>query len=179
MVGGWVRGRGGRSSVGIGEVIDLADYVVPAGGIACGEEEFALGVGDGLQENLGKIGEGVGGLGGDAAFGNGGEKECDGEVEGRGCDDFADERQGDIVGGVIVLAEVTELALVMVAVFGVGERTRKAAATAIREGKGAQRRAVFGCIGRHGLLPKLEMRGRASPRKKSEAYFSTGQTMAR
>jgi hypothetical protein len=157
----------------------LADYVVPAGWIACGEEEFALGVGDGLQENLGKIGEGVGGLGGDAAFGNGGEKACDGEVEGRGCDDFADERQGDIVGGVIVLAEVTELALVMVAVFGVGERTRKAAATAIREGKGAQRRAVFGCIGRHGLLPKLEMRGRASPRKKSEAYFSTGQTMAR
>lgn len=41
-----------RCGVGIGEVVDLADDVVPAGGIACGEEEFALGVGDGLQEDF-------------------------------------------------------------------------------------------------------------------------------
>jgi len=84
----------------------LADDVVPAGGVTCGEEEFALGVGDGLQEDFGEIGEGVGGLGGDAAFGNGSEDARDGEVEGGGGDDFADERQGDIAGGVIVLAKV-------------------------------------------------------------------------
>jgi len=109
-----------------------------------------LGVGDGLQEDFGEIGEGVGGPGGDAAFGNGGEEARDSEVEGRGCDDFTDERQGDIACGVLLLAEMTELALVMVAVFGVGEWTRKAAAAAVREGEGTQRRAVFGVIGRHG-----------------------------
>jgi hypothetical protein len=146
IVGG---GAAWRSGIGVGEVVDLADDVVPAGGVAGGEEEFALGVGDGLQEDFGEIGEGVGGFGGDAAFGNGGEEACDGEVEGRGGDDFADERQGDAVGSVIVLAEMTELALVVVAVFGVGERTRKAAATSIRKGKSAQRRAVFGIGGRH------------------------------
>ena len=95
-----------RCGIGIGEAVDLADDVVPAGGIAGGEEEFVLGVGDGLQEDFGEVGEGVGGLGGDAAFGDGGEETRDGEVEGRGGDDFADERQGDVAGGVIVLAEV-------------------------------------------------------------------------
>jgi len=124
----------------------LAGDDVPAGGVACGLEEFALGVGDGLQEDFGEVGEGVGGFGGDAALGHGGKETSHGEVEGGGGDDFADKGQGDVVGGVIVLAKVTELALVMVAVFGVGERTRKAAATSIREGEGTQRRAVFGGI---------------------------------
>ena len=152
----------------------MADDVVPAAGIAGGEEEFALGVGDGLQENLSEIGEGVGGFGGDAAFGNGGEEACDGEVEGRGGDDFANEGQGDVAGGVIVFAEVAELALVMMAIFGVGERTRKAAATTISEGKSTQRRAVFGIGGRHGGLQRIELWGRASVRKRDEAHFSTG-----
>jgi hypothetical protein len=127
----------------------LADDVVPAGGIARGEKEFALGVGDGLQENFGKIGEGVGGFGGDAAFGNRGEKTGDGEIEGRGGDDFADERQSDVAGGIIVFAEIAELALVVVAVLGVGRGARQAAVTTISKGESTQRCAVFGIVGRH------------------------------
>jgi hypothetical protein len=66
----------------------------------------------------------------------------------------------------------------MVTVFGVGERTRKAAAAAVGEGESTKRGAVFGIVGRHGVLLKLELRGRASRRKRSKAHFSTGEIMA-
>lgn len=174
ITGGWESGGFGvvgggvawRCGVGVGEVVDLADDVVPGCGIPCGLEEFALGKGDGFQEDFGEIGEGVGGSWGDAAFDDGGKEARHGEVEAGGGNDFADEGPGDAAGGVILLVEVTEFAQVVEAVFGVGRGTREAAATSIREGKGTQRRAVFGIVGRHKRLQKvnLDLLGRASLR---------------
>ncbi len=74
--------------------------------------------------------------------------------------------------------EVTELALLMVAVFVVGERTKKAAATSIRKGESTQRRVVFGIGGRHGRLHRIGLWGRASVREKGEAHFSTRRIVA-
>jgi hypothetical protein len=119
--------------------------------------EFFVGFVDGFEERVGDTGEGGGVFGIDTAFGEGVKEASERVGEGGSGYEVAGDGFYKFGGGGVGLAKMAELALVMVAVFGVGERTRKAAATSIREGKGTQRRAVFGGIGRHGLLHQVKL----------------------
>ena len=66
-----------RFALGFAEAAEEGDVVAEHGvvgsGVLHGGVEFVLYAGDGLEEELGEVAEGVGGLVGDALFGQGGE----------------------------------------------------------------------------------------------------------
>jgi len=146
--GAWGTGREGRFIV----AVHAADEAVPGVVTLESLEVFAIGHGDGLQEDLREIDQRDGGFGWNTAVRNGGKEPSEGVVEGGAGNERTRKGSGDIAGGGVGLAELADLALVVEAVFGLAGRTKHAAMTAIGIGKSTQRRAVFGVVGGHRRL---------------------------
>jgi hypothetical protein len=106
-----------------------------------------------LQQGLGKIGEGIGGLRLDVTLGYGGEETAQGDAEVAGGEiTAAGEAGGDVAASLLRDEGLSFFAGVGVAEVRVAGLARSAAAAAIGEGEGTQGHAVLGTKSGHGSL---------------------------
>ena len=159
---------GGRGRIAAGEVLvdGAADGIAPIG-CAKGVDVFVLGEMDGLDEGLGKIGDGSGGARLDVAADDGGDETAEGGAEIVGGEVLTREEIGQFAGELIGGAGLGFFAGVVEAEVGMIGGAGSAALTAVGKGEAAQRHAIFNECGRraanrakrgHGWLQKVRFR---------------------
>jgi len=143
----------------------MADGAAPPVG-AAGVDVLVLGKTDGLEEGLGKIGEGAGGAGLDVTAGYAGDEAAEGGAEIAGGEVLAGEEIGEVVGEFIGGAGLGVFAGVVGAEVRMTGAAGSAALAAIGEGEMTQGLAVVLMRGRraadrtkrgHGCLLRVEI----------------------